>query len=88
MNGFLCLDSFGVNAQFRDRLESIALKTQSCPAFKKRGTPQQATQLLPYIPNILGETGCRGVRFVQIKHRCDELQVCSLPPDFKPTFLP
>lgn len=83
---FPVLDSLGVNAQFRDRLESIALKNPVMSLLLKRGTPQQATQLLPYIPNILVKLGAEGCVLFRLSTDVTSYKSVPTTSDFKPTF--
>ncbi|KJR89849.1 IdgA domain protein [Sporothrix schenckii 1099-18] len=65
---FRVIDALGLGAGARERfvrLTSFALTDE--------GVPQQAVQLLPYIPTLLTKLGSRGVLFAKLLHRDDPL---------------
>lgn len=78
---FPALDSFGLDANFREKLSALGNKYPVVRQLIEKGVFQQAFQLLPYIPMILVKLGALG---------CVAIKLSTNVNDYKsiPTTLP
>lgn len=84
---FPILDSLGVDAQFREKMEALSRKNKSMEYLLHNGVLQQSFQLLPYIPNILVKLGDKGVVLVKLSGNITDYRSIPTTSKFRPEFI-
>lgn len=82
---FPALDSLGIDSVFREKLTALSLKFPGLKELMKRGTFQQAFQVLPYVPHILVKLGKHGCVLIKLSTNVNDYKSVPTTSQYLPT---